>query len=166
MYLPPFQIDMLSFSESLSVHVLSFTYPESKVPGANMGPTWVLSFPGGPHDGPINLAIRVALTWPLHHCGLGHWNLVIVHIYALMYPNSKIYWNLGKEFQWNLNQKANFIFKKNILKMSSAKSSTSIRLKGVNVYISHAHPFSSVYPMVFDSRMFISFYKGQRNIGQ
>ena len=31
--------------------------PESKVHGANMGPTWVLSSPGGPHVGPMNLAI-------------------------------------------------------------------------------------------------------------
>ena len=27
--------------------------------GANMGPTWVLSAPDGPHIGPMNLAIRV-----------------------------------------------------------------------------------------------------------
>ena len=33
-------------------------YPDSKVHGANMGPTWVLSAPGRPHAGPINLAIR------------------------------------------------------------------------------------------------------------
>ena len=26
--------------------------PESKVHGANMGPTWVLSAPDGPHVGP------------------------------------------------------------------------------------------------------------------
>ena len=32
--------------------------PDSKVHGANMGPTWVLPVPGGPHVGPINLAIR------------------------------------------------------------------------------------------------------------
>ena len=32
--------------------------PESKVHGANMGPTWVLSAPDGPHVGPMNLAIR------------------------------------------------------------------------------------------------------------
>ena len=32
--------------------------PESKVYGANMGPTWVLSAPDGPHVGPVNLAIR------------------------------------------------------------------------------------------------------------
>ena len=33
--------------------------PHSKVHGANMGPTWVLSAPDGPHVGPINLVIRV-----------------------------------------------------------------------------------------------------------
>ena len=32
--------------------------PDSKVHGANMGPTWVLSAPGGPHVGLMNLAIR------------------------------------------------------------------------------------------------------------
>ena len=35
--------------------------PDCKVHGANMGPTWVLSAPDGPHVGPINLAIRVFL---------------------------------------------------------------------------------------------------------
>ena len=32
--------------------------PDSKAHGANMGPTCVLSAPGGPHVGPINFAIR------------------------------------------------------------------------------------------------------------
>ena len=32
--------------------------PDSKVHGANMGPTWVLSAPDGPHAGPMNLASR------------------------------------------------------------------------------------------------------------
>ena len=32
--------------------------PDSKVHGANIDPTWVLSAPSGPHVGPINLAIR------------------------------------------------------------------------------------------------------------
>ena len=36
-------------------------YPDSKVHGANMGPTWVLSAPDGPHVGPINLTIRVGV---------------------------------------------------------------------------------------------------------
>ena len=34
--------------------------PDSKVHGANMGPTWVLSAPDGPHVGPMNVAIRGA----------------------------------------------------------------------------------------------------------
>ena len=32
--------------------------PDSKVRGANLGPIWVLAAPGGPHVGPMNLAIR------------------------------------------------------------------------------------------------------------
>ena len=35
--------------------------PESKVHGANMGPIWVRQDPGGPHVGPMNLAIWVIL---------------------------------------------------------------------------------------------------------
>ena len=35
--------------------------PDSKVHGANMGSTWVLWAPDGPHVGPMNLAIRVCL---------------------------------------------------------------------------------------------------------
>ena len=34
------------------------TIPDNKVHGANMGPTWVLAAPDGPHVGPMNLAIR------------------------------------------------------------------------------------------------------------
>ena len=38
--------------------------PDSKVHGTNMGPTWVLSAPDGPHVGPMKLAIREV---PLFH---------------------------------------------------------------------------------------------------
>ena len=34
-------------------------YPDSKVHGANMGPTWVLSASVGPHIGLMNLSIKV-----------------------------------------------------------------------------------------------------------
>ena len=37
---------------------LKYHNPDSKVHGANMGLTWVLSAPDGPHVGPMNLAIR------------------------------------------------------------------------------------------------------------
>ena len=36
-------------------------FPDNKVQVAHMGPTWVLSAPGGPHVGPMNLAIRVLM---------------------------------------------------------------------------------------------------------
>ena len=36
-------------------------YPDSKVHGANMGPIWGRQDPGGPHVGPMNLAIWVML---------------------------------------------------------------------------------------------------------
>ena len=39
-------------------------YPDSKVHGANMESTWVLSAPVGPHVGPMNLSIRRALKYP------------------------------------------------------------------------------------------------------
>ena len=38
-----------------------FATPDSKVHGANMGPTWVLSAPYVPHIGSMNLAIRDVL---------------------------------------------------------------------------------------------------------
>ena len=34
-----------------------FAFPDSKVHGANMGPTWGRQDPGGPHVGPMNFAI-------------------------------------------------------------------------------------------------------------
>ena len=41
--------------------------PDSKVHVAHKGSTWILSAPGGPHVGPINLAIR-GLPPCLHAC--------------------------------------------------------------------------------------------------
>ena len=38
----------------------------AKFMGANMGPTWVLSAQGGPHVGPINLAIRAVLKFMIN----------------------------------------------------------------------------------------------------
>ena len=38
-------------------------HPDSKVHGANMGPTWVRQVPGGPHVGPMNFAIWVVTYW-------------------------------------------------------------------------------------------------------
>ena len=40
------------------IYFVLILYPDSKAHGANMGPTWVLLAPDGPHVGPMNLAIR------------------------------------------------------------------------------------------------------------
>ena len=34
-------------------------FPDRKVHGANLRPTWVLSAPDGPHVGPMNFAMKV-----------------------------------------------------------------------------------------------------------
>ena len=44
--------------------------PDSKVHGANMGPTLVLSAPDGPHVGPMNLAI-----WPHFYQTRSAWSM-------------------------------------------------------------------------------------------
>ena len=43
----------------LIYNAIMYGYPDSKVHGVNMGPTWFLSAPDCPHVRPINLAIRV-----------------------------------------------------------------------------------------------------------
>ena len=41
--------------------VILYGCPDSKIHGANMGPTWVLVAPGGPHVGHTTLAIWVGI---------------------------------------------------------------------------------------------------------
>ena len=45
-------------------------YPDSKVYGANMGPIWGRQDPGGPHVGPMNFAIWVAIVIKLTRSAL------------------------------------------------------------------------------------------------
>ena len=47
---------------SCSCAWLSMAFPDSKVPGANMGPIWGRQDPGGPHVGPMNFAIWVVMV--------------------------------------------------------------------------------------------------------
>ena len=52
-----------SMKLTLTAQNAQANYPDSKVHGANMGLTWVLSAPDGPHVGPMNLAIRVVIDF-------------------------------------------------------------------------------------------------------
>ena len=49
------------YSKHFPTNSSNLHYSDSKVHGANMGHIWVLSAPGGPHVGPMNLAIRVMI---------------------------------------------------------------------------------------------------------
>ena len=64
--------------------ILDHAIPDSKVHGTNMGHTWVLSSPGGPHVGPMNLAIRDDKQRVLMHGHQG-WNVRhgLCHIYMI-----------------------------------------------------------------------------------
>ena len=53
--------DFWHHAKKNSISILKL-YPDSKVHGANMGPTWVLSAPDGPYVGPIHLALRIFKT--------------------------------------------------------------------------------------------------------
>ena len=53
--------------------------PDNKVHGANMGHSWVLSAPGGPHVGPVNLAIGDGFWWPGH--GIGYAGYIYIYVY-------------------------------------------------------------------------------------
>ena len=62
---------------------LVYLFPDTKVHGTNMGPTWVLSAPAGPLVGPMNLAIRVANAVEL----LLHYSLALSHQYTTIIFN-------------------------------------------------------------------------------
>ena len=60
------------FSSIYNTLSIARKYPDSKVHGANMGPTWVLSAPDGPHIGPMNLVVRVYIQSTLWYCAVYH----------------------------------------------------------------------------------------------
>ena len=45
--------------------------PDNNIHMPNMGPTWILSAPDGPHAGPMNLAIGELPLYPLVHIDIG-----------------------------------------------------------------------------------------------
>ena len=67
----------------LEQDTVEYKYPDSKVHGANMGPTWVLSAPEGPHVGPKNFAIRKYIPHILP--SPVSYGLFIVHIFNTLY---------------------------------------------------------------------------------
>ena len=58
--------DLVTQGASISSHGIYQVWleysPESKVHGTNVGPTWVLSAPDGPHFGPMNLGYQCLVS--------------------------------------------------------------------------------------------------------
>ena len=53
--------DIMALRRGWASAATILTYPDSKVYGANIGPIWGRQDPGGPHVGPMNLAIWLVL---------------------------------------------------------------------------------------------------------
>ena len=60
--------------------MILFLYPESKAHAANMGPIWGRQDPGGPHVGPMIIAIWVYTNWPILISKLFYELLLIMYI--------------------------------------------------------------------------------------
>ena len=84
--------------------------PNSKVHVAHMGPTWVLSAPGRPHVGPMNLAIRVVILVVLcetHPClnfnnSLTHWGRHKINAILQTFSNAMKMFEFQLKFHWSL----------------------------------------------------------------
>ena len=74
---PKTRQSMPNVTSQKSMPLLAETLPDSKVHGANMGQTWVLSDPDGPRVGPMNLAI---------------WDLLLIGL-VRKYEYSRIIWS-------------------------------------------------------------------------
>ena len=64
--------------------------PDSKVHGANMGPTWVLSAPDGPHVGPMNLAIRGIARQDGTVCKITYWVSIVSFVFVMVFFRQKL----------------------------------------------------------------------------
>ena len=91
-------------------------YPDSKRHGANIGPTWVLSAPDGPHVGPMNLVIRV---WRLLRENVFAWTqssvlMVMNHgaeAHNMYTVEFRYFWtNIKKKTNLNLKSKSKRVY--------------------------------------------------------
>ena len=71
-----------------------YTNPAIKVYGANMGPTWVLSAPDGPHVGPMNLAIRVSSIGSDYDSSPFRSQAIFLNISINNTPTNRLQWKI------------------------------------------------------------------------
>ena len=71
------------------------THPDNKAHGANMGPTWVLLVPDGPHDGPMNLAIRAGCKGRMMEGERTEWTEISRNLRMVSFHNKDVMtWNI------------------------------------------------------------------------
>ena len=111
--------------------IYTINYPDSKVHGANMWPTWVLSAPVGPHVGPMNLAIVKQILrnirQHMYRWALNHWGRVMHNhhwfrwwLVAWSAPShylnqccNLVNWTLKNKLGRNRNQNTQFVVHEN-----------------------------------------------------
>ena len=98
------RVDLYSHQNLLSISFTSplkmMHNPDSKVPGANMGPIWGRQDRGGPHVGPMNFAI-----WELTYmvsCPLGWLRYSLVRICVFFSPILIILGLISTRFRFNV----------------------------------------------------------------
>ena len=80
-------------------------HPNNKVRGANMGPIWGQQDPGGPHVGPMNLAIW---AWTgLTQIGYANKKELRLRLWNITVPNTYIKICLRVKIIWKENWYAN-----------------------------------------------------------
>ena len=91
---------------------INLPYPDSKVYGANMGPTWGWQDPDGPHVGHANLAIWVAILTILANlisfssfidiclATVFHYSIYMVTIYNFICPKCNILSAVADIYSW------------------------------------------------------------------
>ena len=122
------------------------TDPDSKVHGANMEPTWVLSAPDGSHVGPMNLAI-----WGVNH-HLKYSTLASSAIERRLTSYEMHFWNTLTDF----NMYNSYVNSKYALKMAESQLLLKMFYKSLSLAMSLGYIFRSgsqlALPLHFQSR--------------
>ena len=82
--------------DAASGAVCPLSNPDSKIHVANMGPTWVLSDPDGPHVGPMNLALREIII-------VVHQGVVPISLEQKPITEVTIIYEIGKQIGLNID---------------------------------------------------------------
>ena len=106
-------------------------YTDSKLHGTNMGPTWVLSAPDGPHVGPMGNYF----SFSIYHIHWTYWGLDLLFLtwtipaWICNQAPSKVWDEITLQldprhkFFGNLNQNTRILFQENALEIASNKMS-------------------------------------------